>query len=161
MTSATSPPVNRRSGLPIWLQALLILGAAAIPAVLTGGHTHLSPAPPEFQENGTRTERVSIAQAMALDHVLWLDARPRKDFDSGHIPGAMPLSEDAWETDLVDVLMAWNPGDTIVIYCSTTACGTSTEVARRLVAETNLHPVLILHGGWQPPEAPTPGSHGS
>jgi len=138
--------------LPAWVQALLILLAAAIPAGLwvPGGEASI---PNNPRDNGT-VPRVTFTQAMALDPVLWLDARPTAAFTRGHIPGALPLNEDAWETQLIEVLIAWNPGDTIVVYCSTAGCNTSSEVALRLVAETDFEPVLILDGGWEAYEAP-------
>jgi rhodanese-related sulfurtransferase len=76
---------------------------------------------------------------------VWVDARATKEFQKGHLPGALPLNEDEWDSQLVTVLETWQPGRPILVYGK--QCYDSEAVARRL-KKMDLKPVYDLKGGW-------------
>ncbi len=101
------------------------------------------------QPNPT-TGQISFAEAQTLSGpVLWIDARSEMLFARGHIPGAHNLSEDNWSEQIAAVLSAWEPGQTIIVYCDSASCLASESVAERLRGpEYGLAPVQVLQGGW-------------
>lgn len=132
-----------RQGASLWAIALL-------PAVLAGlFHPKRAVWSPEVLREG----EVSLEQATAWgDDVTWIDARPRVDYETGHIPGAILLNEDEWDDLLQDFFMAESdrPGSPIVIYCDSRECGASKAVADRLRGEEfGFENVHVLHGGWK------------
>lgn len=80
--------------------------------------------------------------------VLWLDARTAQDYASGHIPGAVRLSLDEFDHQLMAVLDVWTPGQPVVVYCGSPACGLSSSVADLLRTEYGFDNVHVLKGGW-------------
>lgn len=81
--------------------------------------------------------------------VLWIDARSKKEFAKGHIPGALCLNEENWESQLGAVLDAWKPECRVVVYCDSQTCETSADVAERLGKQAGLPKVDVLKGGWR------------
>ena len=81
--------------------------------------------------------------------VLWVDARSRDTYERDHVPGAILLNEDDWETLLNEFLDSWNPDLTIVVYCDSQQCQASKHVAERLRSELQLEKVYTLYGGWE------------
>lgn len=119
-----------------------LLALALLPAVGAG---FFHPKKPSWQ-----SDEIPLALAQSWGaQTLWLDARPAADFARAHIPGALPLNEDAWDALLPAVLDAWTPERPVVVYCSSLSCGTSHEVARRLRGEVELPRVYVLTGGWE------------
>jgi rhodanese-related sulfurtransferase len=97
-----------------------------------------------------KQDEITVSQARSLTGaVMWLDARPDEEFAAGHIPGAKPLNAEHWDNLLPEVLNAWTPDQTLIVYCSKQTCGASHEVARRLREEANLKNVFVLEGGWE------------
>lgn len=80
--------------------------------------------------------------------VLWIDARPAAEFARGSIPGAIPFDEANFEPSLGAALAAWQPGRAVVVYCGSTGCGTSKQLAARM-REAGFEDVYYLHGGWE------------
>ncbi len=129
-------------------QILLLLGLAFLPAI---GQA-------VYYRNSTSWQRppavdsapVTLAQARSWgESVLWLDARPDKEFDHDHIPGALQLNEDRWNELLPGMLAQWSPTRKLVVYCSRESCHASHEVAERLRKEAGLTNVYVLTGGWE------------
>ncbi len=124
------------------IQAIALVLLAAIPAIGAG---FFHPKRPSWQ-----SDEITQAKLKAWDSsALVIDARPAADFHRGHIPGALPLNEDAWNDLLPEVLAAWEPDKKVVVYCSSLSCQTSREVAARLRAEVGLPAVFVLRGGWE------------
>jgi rhodanese-related sulfurtransferase len=118
--------------------ALVALGPAGVAALY-------HPKRPAWQ-----SDEVPLLVAQGWQgQTLWIDARPRSDFEQAHVPGALPLNEDAWQDLLPPVLDAWSPDSRVVVYCSKLSCQTSHEVARRLRDEVGLPQVFVLQGGWE------------
>jgi len=105
-------------------------------------------APPPWAEPALAAGEIRLDDARALD-VIWLDARPREDFEAGHIPGALHFDEAAWDARLVELMEAWLTAPRpIVVYCGSESCGTSRRVAERLrdaLPDAEIH---SLKGGW-------------
>ena len=77
-----------------------------------------------------------------------MDARPRTRFEAGHIPGALLLNEDEWEALVNPFLDAWQPDQTVVVYCDGGGCEASRHVADLLREKLELKSVFVLKGGW-------------
>lgn len=50
--------------------------------------------------------------------VLWVDARTRREYEKGHLPGAFRLNHVEWDSQIQPVLNAWRPGMPVVVYCA-------------------------------------------
>ena len=81
---------------------------------------------------------------------LFLDARRTKDFEQGHVRGALPFS--VWESDVGDKVFALvnegrRPDLPIVVYCSGGECEDSHMLSEKLFGAgfTN---VLVYRDGW-------------
>ena len=127
-------------------QALLIFLAALIPAGLTAA---FHPRRPVWSEDTLLPgeEKLQTVLAWGSD-VLWIDARSSKEYEAEHVPGAILLNLEAWEQLFPRFLDQWRPEEKVVVYCSSTACELSHDVAERLKAN-GISPVYVLKGGWE------------
>ena len=86
------------------------------------------------------------------ENVLWIDARPRTQWEKNGVPDSLLLTDDRhenWEDLLAEVAPRLFEAEMAVIYCDTKACGSSEPVAQKLRA-LNLGPeIKVLHGGFQ------------
>ena len=127
-----------------WKQAVALALLALLPATVAA---FLHPKRPDFS-NPVRAGEITIATAMrAPTDWLWIDARAASQFERDHIPGALPLNEDAWDDLLPAVLQAWPAGKPAIVYCDSRQCEASEDVAKRL-REFGVAPVFVLKGGW-------------
>jgi rhodanese-related sulfurtransferase len=95
-------------------------------------------------------DEVNVAQARDFGQaIMWIDARPEEDFIAEHIPDAVLLNAENWDSLLPTMLDAWSPDRKVVVYCSQQNCDASREVARRLREEAGLKDVFVLTGGWE------------
>ena len=67
-------------------------------------------------------------------------------YEMGHIPGALPLTEEGFETAFTQIEPELRSRFDIVVYCSGYGCEASHIVARRL-REKGIH-TAILGEGW-------------
>lgn len=126
-------------------QAILLLLCALLPALAS---TFLHPQRPAFTEPAREGE-ITISEALRDPAAyLWIDARAASEFQKEHIPGALPLNEDAWDDLLPAVLQGWPTGKPALVYCDSQQCEASDDVAKRL-REFGVAPVLVLKGGWK------------
>jgi 3-mercaptopyruvate sulfurtransferase SseA len=79
---------------------------------------------------------------------LVVDARSHELYQEAHVPGAVLLSEEAWDASLPEFLMQWYPDRPVVIYCGVQACAASKRVALRLLADLPEARVYVLKGGF-------------
>lgn len=127
---------------PIFRQGLTLALLALAPAIAVA---LFHPKRPSW-----KSDEVPLSLARHWkETVLWIDARPRSDFEKTHVPGAMLLNEDEWNELLPAVLDAWHPDDHIIVYCRTLSCQTSHDVAKRLRTDVGLPEVYVLQGGWE------------
>ncbi len=129
-------------------QAVLLLVLALVPAAIAWQRL-----PPEkflrpTGDDGDTADQVTLAQVAAWQPApLWIDARTAAEHASGHVPGSILLNEDTWEALLPGFIMAWTPGQRIVVYCSA-SCAASRRVAVRLRL-AGASEVSVLKGGWE------------
>jgi rhodanese-related sulfurtransferase len=87
------------------------------------------------------------AQSLLADGAVFVDARLRRDYEAGCLPGAMSIPVDANESQY-ESMTARIPRDAqIVVYCQSAHCGFAGEIAGRL-ARDNFQKVSIFRGGW-------------
>ncbi len=127
-------------------EVLLLVGVAALPAALSVG---LHPELADRHRAGLPPDAVRPAEVNSWsDAVLWVDARDVTAFDRGHVPGAIRLDEDTFSQSLGQLVAAWSPGMRLVIYCDSSTCARSRELAVRL-RDAGFTDVHYLHGGWE------------
>ncbi len=131
-------------------QILIICVAALLPAF-----TQWQLAPPkDWRPRGSNVDSGAIeGEQITADALrawktpfLWVDARPQAEFDADHMPGAVLLNEDSWETLLPGFLAQWQPGQSVVVYCGA-GCESSRRVALRLRV-AGVSDIRVLEGGW-------------
>lgn len=66
---------------------------------------------------------------------LFVDARSIFEFKLGHIVGALNLPADNFDPVYPKVAAKLKQADLIIVYCSGDSCGTSEEVAKKLIAK--------------------------
>lgn len=81
--------------------------------------------------------------------VIWLDARPRDQFDKDHIPEARLLNEQEFDTQLLDLLETLQTTTRpVIIYCSGQKCEASRHVREKLLSMVPIDDCYILKGGY-------------
>lgn len=84
--------------------------------------------------------------------VVWVDARPRADWEKSGVPGSILWNLDpaedmqAFEAEAVARIAA-NPR--VVVYCGDENCGVSRQVAERIRALDLGAEISVLRGGWR------------
>ena len=78
-----------------------------------------------------------------------LDARPEIFHRLGHVPGALSLSRDEFESDYAKQRARLEPmqDEPVAVYCSSASCEDSQMVADALT-KLGYHHVLVFKGGW-------------
>ncbi len=90
---------------------------------------------------------ISVSDAKALfdkGGVIFLDVRERKEFKSGHIPGAMHLSKGLLEHKIAKKIPDKNAS--IVVYCKT---GGRSALAAYSLVRMCYKNVKSMDGGWK------------
>lgn len=120
---------------------------ALVILVLAVGTAFFHPRMPSYQQG--KMEDGAILLANLPDEVLWVDARSDAEYQLGHIPGAVLLHEDNWESLLPGLLQQWHPEQTVVVYCGAQSCHLSRAVAERLRRDFPEMKVFHLQEGWE------------
>ena len=110
----------------------------------------LSPLP--RAETKPEAGEIRLADAQALN-AIWVDAGGMKKFEEHHIPEALLLDEDDWDTGLSELMNIWliEPRP-IITYCESEGCGKSKRIAQRLRESLPDAEIYSLKGGsaaWQ------------
>jgi rhodanese-related sulfurtransferase len=95
--------------------------------------------------------RIDLAQARDLYRskgAVFVDARSGDEFQAGHIPGAVLLTQEMAERGISAFREIFPPDTLLAVYCSGAECESSAEVAERL-AEAGYTHVRVLPGGWE------------
>jgi rhodanese-related sulfurtransferase len=123
----------------------LILALLAVVPALVSGAIQL-----KWQKNEPLAPGEIRAEAVRLwkDQVVWVDARPRARYDTGHIDGAVLLNEDEWDALVPEFLNVWDPEKAVVVYCDGGGCEASHDVANRLRRDFAIETVYVLKGGY-------------
>ena len=86
---------------------------------------------------------------MILTEIVLVDARSKADFDAGHIPGAISLPQASTPEEFQAFKSHYPTEKKIVVYCSSTSCPVSKQVADKLMAEFSYTQVWYMAGGFQ------------
>src|SRR3989442_15674828 len=76
------------------------------------------------------------------NNLVVVDVRATEDFEKGHIPGAVNLPKDRWET-----LQGLIRDKTNVVYCYTQQCHLAANACVRFAGRG--YPVMELEGGFE------------
>jgi rhodanese-related sulfurtransferase len=91
--------------------------------------------------------------------VIWLDARPKDQFEKEHVPGAHLLNEQDFDHQLLEILEVLQEADRpVIIYCGGERCEASRKVREKLVQMVPLDQCYELKGGWPVWKAAQPAS---
>ena len=132
---------------PVHRQILALLLLAAIPAL---GAALVHPKRPQWDRQVLAEGEVDLRAAGEWKlKVLWVDARPREQFEAGHIPGALLLNSFEWEHLLDPFLDEWSRERVVIVYCDSVECDLSRQVAEKLRKEVQIPEVYVLKGGWK------------
>lgn len=138
----------------MWKQALLILALASLAAGLSAS---LHPRrPPWFETSDPARERWEIdlnaARTLRAEGpVVWIDSRPRADYEQGHLEGALLLNSEEWGELMFEQQEALRAAldQPVVVYCDGAGCERSADIAQRLRELLGLDPVYVLKGPWR------------
>lgn len=131
-------------------QALILVALAAVAAFGTQAWHPRAPALYLTQEP-LRDDEVSLAviREKFHDDVLWIDARPADQFAAKHMPGALNVSEQRFDEQLVQHLDALQTNTKpVVVYCSGQKCEASRKVMERLKEMGFVKDAYVFKGGW-------------
>lgn len=78
---------------------------------------------------------------------IFLDARPRSDYDAGHIQNALSLPWDSFDEQFESVLIDIDEDTTLITYCDGQTCNLSHELAMALI-DMGFPNVRVLVNGW-------------
>jgi rhodanese-related sulfurtransferase len=173
----TLPPLLRHV-VGVWFFLTLALATGLAVNALRPTPLPLRYAPPEMRLKST-VERLGVSGAatvaidgdvgleemvrvIATHGALILDARPEVFYRLGHIPGALSLPRDDFETqyEKLRTSLEAQRADAIIVYCASETCDDSALVAEALSKLGYAH-VRLYRGGWsdwtsahQPEETP-------
>jgi rhodanese-related sulfurtransferase len=134
-----------------------MLGQAAVivlAAILAAAGTHfLHPKAPAWYVAEEPLQEDEVTMALIHERwqgeALWVDARPRKDYESGHVPGALLLNEQEADQLLFDHFEKLQDNkQPIVVYCGSEACQASRKIAEYLRERLPGTEIWVLKGGW-------------
>jgi rhodanese-related sulfurtransferase len=125
-------------------------------ALAAAGGTGLVKGPPDrllhCDPATLKPDEVCLESIPADRDVVWVDARPRKDWEKSGVPGSVLWNLDpaedmqAFEAE-VAMKIAMNPH--VIVYCGDESCGVSRQIAERIRALDLGAEVFVLHGGWR------------
>jgi rhodanese-related sulfurtransferase len=104
----------------------------------------------QLAAEGGENLMVSLEEASALyatGAAVFIDARPREAFDSGHIAGALSLPWQDFEAGFSEVMQDIAPDAFIITYCDGEACSLSKDLALAL-RNMGYTQVRVLVNGW-------------
>ncbi len=99
-----------------------------------------------------KPDEICLQQIPSDTAILWVDARPRSQWEKSGLPGSVLWNLDpaenmqAFEAEIVPKILE-NPR--VIVYCGDENCGLSHEVARRIRALDLGAEVSVLRGGWR------------
>ena len=132
------PSVN-----PVGRIAVLLLVAAA--CAFAQGLLVPRPLPAALEDEWALT----LEEARLQAEVLWVDGRTAEQYAEAHFPGAVHLEYGNLDAGLGDLLVEWDPGKTIIVYCDGDGCESSRAIASRLREDLQTESVYWLAGGWE------------
>ncbi|MFA5257510.1 MAG: rhodanese-like domain-containing protein [Opitutales bacterium] len=121
----------------------------ALAAFFGGISIFINPASPRYGEDQIRKGEVPLESVVSNADVLWVDARDSRAYLTSHVKGALLINEDDYYKQIGAFLDEWKEGRIVVVYCSSHACPSAANIARRIRLETDATQVYSLYGGWE------------
>lgn len=154
-SSSPSPVPTAATSIVVEAVRVLVVGAClgvgygvvgGVP-VVSSFRTATSCAPPVESHPEIGWIEQDEARALVDDtEVLFVDARPLADYETGHIPNAIAMPMDTGAIEETTASLA-RGARTVVAYCDTAGeCASSRRLAS-LLAEDGVHDVRVLRGG--------------
>jgi rhodanese-related sulfurtransferase len=97
-------------------------------------------------------DEVCLQEIPADAAVLWVDARPRAEWEQNGLSGSVLWNLDPSEDMTVfeaETAMRIMETPRVIVYCGDENCGVSRQVAERIRALGLGAEVSVLHGGWR------------
>ncbi|MBW8782595.1 MAG: rhodanese-like domain-containing protein [Verrucomicrobia bacterium] len=135
---------------------LLVVGVLAVVAVGLGwaaremrGDHLLSPPAVAVGEFPAKVDLAAFRKMVEGKTAVIFDARAKRFYDQGHVPGAVSLPKPDFDREGVrhPSLAGVVPTDSIVVYCSGPQCHDSGLVADGL-AHLGYGKIFLFKGGW-------------
>jgi rhodanese-related sulfurtransferase len=111
--------------------------------------------PPNISKEGfvkPQNIAIDLAKLFFDNGALFLDARLKVQYDSGHIKGAVSLPYDEFggksKEEKLEILKKYNKEGTIVSYCSGGECEVSIDLAYE-IAKLGFNFINIYRGGYK------------
>ena len=134
-----------RKYFPVFIkQSLLLIAAAILIALL---NFLLNANRPEI---GSRPDEITFEEyaKFSNEHIL-VDARSGEEFAQGSVDTALNLSPENFDEGLGKLLDSYSPEKIIIIFCDSSACDTSRNIAERLRNECGLKNIFIFKDDWR------------
>lgn len=128
--------------------AVLALAAAAGTALIKGPPNRLFRCDPST----LKSDEVCLETIPAGTDVLWVDARPRADWQQNGVPGSLLWNLDpAEDMHAFEAAVAVKIATTrrVIVYCGDENCGVSRQIADRIRKLDLGAEVAVLRGGWR------------
>jgi len=93
---------------------------------------------------------ISLQEAeelFASQQAVFIDSRPEKDYQQGHIVGALNVPFDDPRREEILSQLNFAPEQTLVVYCDGNDCRSSVELAKMLDAH-GFQSIKVFFGGW-------------
>ncbi len=87
------------------------------------------------------------AKRLQKEGSVFIDARGRRDFDSGHVDGATNVPVDANDITRHNAMKTVSLDDPVVVYCQSEMCQFADVVAGKLRLD-GFSNISVLRGGW-------------
>jgi rhodanese-related sulfurtransferase len=138
------------------MNPLAQLALISVVSLAAAGATYLTVGPPQrtvpCDPSTLKPDEICVGSVPSGDGILWVDARPRADWEKNGLPGSL-----LWNLDPAEDMQAFEAeaaprlvvSQTVIVYCSDENCGVSRQVAERIRALDLGPQVLVLHGGWR------------
>ncbi len=78
---------------------------------------------------------------------IFIDARLKRDFEAGHVEGAINIPVDANDAVRRQAVMKMSPDDPLVVYCQSVNCQFADITAGKLRLD-GFSTVSVFPGGW-------------
>jgi rhodanese-related sulfurtransferase len=132
------------------VQALVLLVLTLVGAV---GTHYLHPRAPAWYLTAAPLAEDEVTMAQVEERwqgqVLWIDARPRSDYEAGHLKGALLLNEQEADTLMFEHFEVLQDNEKpIVVYCNGEACQASRKIRQYLLDRLPVGEIYVLRGGF-------------
>lgn len=137
-----------------WRQSAAIFGCALVAGAASAVFHPRRPPWREVESPGLARWRLDAGRVRALvaeGPVLWIDARPRPEHESSHLPGAILLNPAEWAELMFEHQNALQEAfqRPVVVHGEGDGDRNADEIAQRLRELLGLDPVYVLQGDWR------------